>query len=176
MNRVSKNQKGFSTIELILIIAVVSMIGVVGYLVYKNNHQTVSQSQLRAITLPDIQRNARNNQRYIDIDHDRFLLKFVFQFYGYYPSRADLNNPTWISNFNMNVSSSSPIFSLADPSNNTVKTLVSTPEAYAYAYVPLNAAGNSCESNDTTCVSYTLTATYEGLYNDSSSYTVKNQN
>ncbi|HUD07028.1 MAG TPA: hypothetical protein VMR34_04015 [Candidatus Saccharimonadales bacterium] len=38
------NQSGFGTIELVLIIAVVVLLGVVGWLVYKNDHKTTTAS------------------------------------------------------------------------------------------------------------------------------------
>jgi|SRR5665213_100665 len=44
MNKISKNEKGFSALEAILIIVVVVLIGAVGYLVYKNHHKTATVS------------------------------------------------------------------------------------------------------------------------------------
>lgn len=40
MNKIPKNQNGFSAVELIMIIVIVVLIGAVGYLVYKNHHKT----------------------------------------------------------------------------------------------------------------------------------------
>lgn len=42
MNKIHKNNKGFSTVELVLAVVIVILIGAVGYLVYKNNHKTTT--------------------------------------------------------------------------------------------------------------------------------------
>lgn len=42
MSKMSKNQKGFSTVEVILVIVIVALIGTVGWLVYKNHHKTTA--------------------------------------------------------------------------------------------------------------------------------------
>ncbi len=44
MNRLSKNEKGFSAIEVVLVFVILALIGVVGWLVYKNHHQTTKAS------------------------------------------------------------------------------------------------------------------------------------
>lgn len=44
MLKIRKNQKGFSTVEPILIIVIIALIGVVGWLVYKNHHKTTTVS------------------------------------------------------------------------------------------------------------------------------------
>src|ERR1700691_3644878 len=40
MNKVSKNEKGFSAIEAILVLVVIVLIGIVGYITYKDHHKT----------------------------------------------------------------------------------------------------------------------------------------
>ncbi|HSW85574.1 MAG TPA: hypothetical protein VLF79_03135 [Candidatus Saccharimonadales bacterium] len=40
MNEISKNENGFGAVGIILIIVILALIGAVGYLVYKNQHQT----------------------------------------------------------------------------------------------------------------------------------------
>ncbi|HUD81259.1 MAG TPA: hypothetical protein VMR08_01355 [Patescibacteria group bacterium] len=42
MNIISKSEKGFSAVEIVLVIAVVVLIGVVGWLVYKDHHKTTT--------------------------------------------------------------------------------------------------------------------------------------
>ena len=39
MNKLTKNEKGFSGIEILMVVVIVALIGVVGYMVYKNKHQ-----------------------------------------------------------------------------------------------------------------------------------------
>lgn len=40
MNKISKNEKGFSVVETLLVLVIVVLIGIVGYMVYKNHHKT----------------------------------------------------------------------------------------------------------------------------------------
>lgn len=42
MHKINKNESGFSTVELILVIVIAALIGVVGYMVYKNHHKTTT--------------------------------------------------------------------------------------------------------------------------------------
>jgi len=42
MNNLKKNQRGFSTVELVLAIVILVSVGIVGWLVYKNHHKTPS--------------------------------------------------------------------------------------------------------------------------------------
>jgi prepilin-type N-terminal cleavage/methylation domain-containing protein len=41
MKKIFKNQKGFSAVEVIIVLAVVALIVLVGYIVYKNHHKTI---------------------------------------------------------------------------------------------------------------------------------------
>ena len=64
---------------------------------------------------------------------------------------------------------------LIDPSNPTdSKTLAGTPTDKQYAYQVTQSDGSSCESNDTTCAKYTLTAKYEGTVNGQTTYVKTN--
>jgi len=45
MSKISKNENGFSAIEIVLIIAVLVLIGLVGWLVYKDHHKTTPVAQ-----------------------------------------------------------------------------------------------------------------------------------
>ena len=44
MNKISKNKKGFTAVELVLVVVVVALIGVVGWLVYKHDHKSSTAS------------------------------------------------------------------------------------------------------------------------------------
>ena len=44
MKKLSKNQKGFTAVETVLVIAILVLIGVVGWLVYKNHHKTTTST------------------------------------------------------------------------------------------------------------------------------------
>lgn len=42
MNKIPKNQKGFGAVEAILILVIIILIGVIGWLVYKNHHKSTT--------------------------------------------------------------------------------------------------------------------------------------
>jgi len=44
MNKVSRNEKGFSAIEIVLVIVVIALIGAAAWLVYKDHHKTTTTS------------------------------------------------------------------------------------------------------------------------------------
>jgi hypothetical protein len=48
MGKIRKNEKGFSVVEIVLVIAVVGLIVVVGYMVYKNHNKTTNNSTTTA--------------------------------------------------------------------------------------------------------------------------------
>jgi len=59
MKRISKNQKGFSAVELLIIVVVIGLIGGAGYAVYKNHHKTsttVSSNANSATIISDVER------------------------------------------------------------------------------------------------------------------------
>lgn len=153
MISLKNNKKGFTIVELLIVIVV---IGILALLV--------------VTTYGGIQAKARNSKRSADVAAVQTQLEAFFSQSGYYPSLADMNNATWLST-NMK---SLDTGALADPSNTQSKTLVAVAAAKSYAYAPLNSGGTSCEADDTTCASYTLTATYEGTVNGSSTVVKKN--
>lgn len=154
MISLKNNKKGFTIVELLIVIVV---IGILALLV--------------VTTYGGIQAKARNTKRSADVSAVQTQLEAFFSQSGYYPSLADMNNATWLTT-NMK---SLDTGALIDPSNATQsKTLVVTPAAKSYAYAPLNTGGTSCEADDTTCATYTLTATYEGTVNGSSTFVKKN--
>ena len=149
-----RNYKGFTIVELLIVIVV---IGILALLVIT--------------TYSGIQAKARNAKRQSDIAALQTQLEAFYSQNGYYPSLTDMNTPSWLS-ANM---TSLDQEALIDPSNPTQsKTLVATPTAKSYSYAVTNSSGGSCESDDTTCAEYTLTATYEGTVNGSSTYSKSN--
>lgn len=50
MGKLRNNQKGFGTVEIILIVVIVALIGVVGWFVYKNHNKTTPSSTTTANT------------------------------------------------------------------------------------------------------------------------------
>ena len=146
--------KGFTIVELLIVIVV---IGILALLVIT--------------TYSGIQAKARNAKRQTDIQSIQTQLEAFFSQNGYYPSLADVNSSSWL-NSNMKSLDQN---ALVDPSNSTSsKTLASSPTDKQYAYQVTDSSGNSCESDDTTCAKYTLTAKYEGTVNGQTSYVKTN--
>ncbi len=97
---------------------------------------------------------AKDAKRNSDLASLQTQLEAFFSQRGYYPSLSDMNNASWLS---QNMSSLDQT-ALQDPDGSS-KTLAGQPTAHAYAYQPSATSGASCESDDTQCAQYTLTAT-----------------
>lgn len=154
MISLKKRNHGFTIVELLIVIVV---IGILALLVIT--------------TYSGIQAKARNSQRQTDIASIQTQLEAFFSQSGYYPSLADINDADWRDDNMRSLEDES----LTDPSSpNASRTLVGAPAARSYSYQVTNSTGGSCESDDTTCVRYTLTATYEGTVNNSTTYVKRN--
>ncbi len=154
----SKRNSGFTIVELLIVIVV---IGILALLVIT--------------TYSGIQAKARNAKRQTDIQSLQTQLEAFFSQNGYYPSRTDMNTPSWIATNMKSLDTNA----LVDPSSTcnpaTTACLVATPQAKAYSYAVFQSDGSTaCETTDTTCAVYTLTATYEGTVNGASTYTKSN--
>lgn len=104
---------------------------------------------------------ARDTKRMTDLDGLQTQLEAFFENTGYYPSLTDMNNTSWRDK---NMKNLNP-YTMVDPlsSCDPLKTacLVATPKTGSYAYMVTDSKGASCESDDTGCAKYTLTATLE---------------
>ena len=149
------NSKGFTIVELLIVIVV---IGILALLVIT--------------TYSGIQAKARNAKRQTDIQSLQTQLEAFFSQNGFYPSRTDLNGSGWLSTNMKSLDQNA----LVDPSNATQsKTLLAAPAAKSYSYAVTQSDGStSCESDDTGCAKYTLTATYEGTVNGAATYSKSN--
>ena len=154
MISLKKRNQGFTIVELLIVIVV---IGILALLVIT--------------TYSGIQQKARNSKRQTDVQSLQTQLEAFYSQNGYYPSLTDMNTSSWIST-NMK---SLDVNALIDPSNATQsQTLVTAPVAKSYAYAVTDSSGASCETTDTNCAKYTLTATYEGTVNGQSTYAKSN--
>ena len=154
MISLKKRNSGFTIVELLIVIVV---IGILALLVIT--------------TYSGIQAKARNSKRSSDMATIQTQLEAFFQNNGYYPSLTDMNSSTWLST-NMK---SLDTEALVDPSNaDQSKTLADKPTAKQYSYAVTDSSGNSCETDDTTCAQYTLTAEYEGTVNGATSVSKSN--
>lgn len=149
------NSKGFTIVELLIVIVV---IGILALLVIT--------------TYSGIQAKARNSKRQTDIQSIQTQLEAFFSQNGYYPSLTNLNDSTWL-NTNMKSLDQNALIDPSNPTNS--KTLAGTPTAKQYSYKVTQSDGTtSCESDDTTCAKYTLTAEYEGTVNGQTEYQKSN--
>lgn len=155
MISLKKRNQGFTIVELLIVIVV---IGILALLVIT--------------TYSGIQAKARNSKRQTDIQSLQTQLEAFFSQNGYYPSLADLNSSAWLGTNMKSLDQNA----LVDPSNPTQsKTLLAAPAAKSYSYEVKQSDGStSCETDDTTCAKYTLTATYEGSVNGQTTYVKSN--
>lgn len=151
-----KNSKGFTIVELLIVIVV---IGILALLV--------------VTTYSGIQQKARNSKRQVDIKSLQTQLEGFYSSNGYYPSLTNMNSSSFLSTSMKSLDQGA----LTDPSNATQsKTLLAAPAAKSYAYAVTTSTGTSCESDATTCAGYTLTATFEGTVNGSTTFVKTNLN
>jgi prepilin-type N-terminal cleavage/methylation domain-containing protein len=154
-----KRNQGFTIVELLIVIVV---IGILALLVIT--------------TYSGIQAKARNAKRQSDIAALQTQLEAFYSQNGYYPSLSDMNSASWLSTNMKSLDTEALVdpSSTCVPATSTTGCLVGTPQAKAYSYAVTDANGNSCAAQDTNCAQYTLTATYEGTVNGSSTYSKSN--
>ena len=153
VKRMNKNS-GFTFIEILIVLAsVIFLVAITGY------------------AYDGIKARSRNDMRTTAI---RQLQVFVETFYAqntYYPTRAELNNPSWqkanLKNFKESYLAD-PLWTPknADCTVNGNPILLSKPQLGCFGYNPTN-NGISCANNAQTCDRYTLSATLEdgaGVY------------
>jgi hypothetical protein len=77
MGKIRKNETGFSAVEIVLVLVIVGLIGVVGYMVYKNQHKTTAPVATTISTKPASTTPAKTApadpyagwKQYCDTDH-----------------------------------------------------------------------------------------------------------
>jgi prepilin-type N-terminal cleavage/methylation domain-containing protein len=146
-----RNNRGFTIVELVIVIVVLGVLATLVITTYKG-----------------IQSRERDSTRQKDIVALQTQLEYFFSQNGYYPSLGNMNSAKWLSKNMPKLDQND----LTDPSNksNSIKLVDSLRPFKQYGYVVTDASGNSCESNDTNCAKYTLTATYEGSINGATTY------
>jgi general secretion pathway protein G len=151
--------RGLTLVELLIVIVV---IGILALLVIT--------------TYSGIQAKARNAKRQTDIQSLQTQMEAFFSQNGYYPSRADMNSSSWRTTNMKSLDAGALVdpSSTCDPTATDAACLVSAAAAKSYSYDVTDSSGASCETTDTNCAQYTLTATYEGTVNGASTYSKSN--
>jgi prepilin-type N-terminal cleavage/methylation domain-containing protein len=133
----SSQQKGFTIVELLIVIVVIGIL-----------------ATLVIVTFTGVQQKARNTKRQTDlVALDGHIEAYNGQ-NGYYPTLANINDPAFRA---ANMKGLDPS-ALKDPTG-SAQQLVAVPTASAYAYVPSPA---NCDNAATECTGFVLTATLEG--------------
>ncbi len=133
-----KNQKGFTIVELLIVIVVIGIL-----------------ATLVIVTFSGIQQKARNTKRQTDINAIDSTVEAYFAQNGYYPTLTNMNDPTFRT---ANLKGFDPA-ALQDPSGSS-QTLAATTSStqYGYAATPAN-----CDNGaNGQCTAFSVTATLEG--------------
>ena len=145
-----KKQKGFTLVELLIVIIIIGIL-----------------ATLVIVTFTGVQAKARDSQRQTDIEAVDSHIEAFFAEKGYYPSYADLTNTTFISTNLKGLDLQALIDpKLSDPSPTSASLATDLKngagDATHYGYAPTQSDGTTaCETDDTTCAQFTLTATLE---------------
>lgn len=162
LNKRNLNNKGFTIVELLIVIVV---IGILALLVIT--------------TYSGIQAKARNAKRQTDLQSMQTQLEAFFSQQGYYPSLANLNSSSWIDD-NMKSLDKNALVDPSSTCNPTTTGCLVTGTGGAekqYQYNVTASDGHSaCGATDpaTDCAKYTLTAKYEGTVNGADTYVKSN--
>lgn len=135
-----RSARGFTTIELILVIVVICIL-----------------LALVVTTRAGVRQNERNTERQRDIKELRNGLEAYFAQNNQYPTLDSLNNANWRT-ANMKAIDAE-VF--RDPSAKSDQ-LAETPGKAVYSYQVSSASGAACGTAKDPCTQYTLTANLEG--------------
>jgi type II secretory pathway pseudopilin PulG len=137
------SDSGFTIVEILVIVLIIGVLMTILLLTYSG-----------------VQSRQRNTTRINDIKLVQSNLETYYAQSGFYPTLADLNNPTWTSK-NLKIIDQSE---LQDPSSKAGSVrFADAPTTNQFAYQPTAANGISpCDNKTVACAKYTLTATLEG--------------
>ena len=89
-----------------------------------------------------------------------------------------MNSTSWLKSNMKSLDTQALVDPSAANTTDCVKThdscFAGSPAAKTYSYEVKDSSGNSCETDNTTCAQYTLTATYEGTVNGASTVAKSN--
>ena len=152
MISLKNKQSGFTIVELLIVIVVIGIL-----------------AGLVITTFSGIQQKARDTERETDIKAVHGQIEAFWAQKGFYPSRTDINNQI-VGGFVLTNFKGLDPQALKDPKG-AVTTFAATPTANTYSYAVFQLDGTTaCETDDTACAKYTLTATLEDTLNGSNTF------
>lgn len=150
MLHIRTQQKGFTIIELLVIVVIIGIL-----------------STLVISTYSGVQAKNRNSDRQASIDTLQGQLETYYAQYNKYPTLANVNDPAWRKANLVKATDGE----LQDPSWNTKNSnctangyavATNQPEKDCYAYQVTGTDGSTCDNVNVDCAQYTLTAMLEG--------------
>jgi type II secretory pathway pseudopilin PulG len=135
-----KTQSGFTTIELVLLVVIIGVLGA-----------------LLISTRAGVRQNNRDAERQHDIQELRDGLEGNFASNNHYPTLGELNDTAWRSAHMKTVDPDA----FRDP-NSSSGEFADKPAKNIYSYSVTSASGAPCGTAEVPCTQYTLTATLEG--------------
>lgn len=148
MTSLQKNQKGFTIVELLIVIVVIGIL-----------------AALVITTFSGIQQKGRDTERQTDIKALHGQLEAYYAQNGRYPTLSNLNDGTFRSANLKGLDDGALFDPKGDKSATAPIVAAAAPNSYAYAVEP-----NTCDNSGEDCSGYTLTATLEGTIEGSSTY------
>lgn len=143
MISLNKKSKGFTIVELLIVIVVIAIL-----------------ATLVIVTFTGIQQKARDSQRQTDINALDSHLEAFYANNGYYPTLNDLQTASWVSS---NMKGLDPQ-SLISPEGDTIAGTAGSggTGGWAYGYSTTGCTATSPSSTTNECTAFTLTADLEG--------------
>jgi prepilin-type N-terminal cleavage/methylation domain-containing protein len=140
MISLKKKSKGFTIVELLIVIVVIAIL-----------------ATLVIVTFEGIQQKARDSKRQTDVDALASHLAAYYANNGYYPTVTDLQSSTWVSQYMKGFDPSA----LTDPKGTAISGSAPATGTYVYSYVTVGCTATSPSSTTNECTSFTLTAELE---------------
>jgi len=142
-------QKGFTIIELVVVLVIVGILGT-----------------LVTLTYSGVRVNNRNADRQANIDTLQSELEAYYAERSKYPTLAELNNEQWrgenMKSLNAGVLKDPRFSEESTCATDKKATLAGAPTENCFSYEARAGGGEACDNDKAPCAHYTLTAMLEG--------------